>query len=229
MSRFTQSTSCIFQKTKHFIVTLDPKKFAEKEQQRLHLGDKQTFKPTTVLHDQPILSPRLIYDTYTLSGTRILVAYPPEANVFLYYFAPPERPPISGELRMRVTSSDDPASFQSGYDLLKPSGQPWIRPVPVISKYYSSLYEQLREDKLVTDHLDEVLTTFSMAPPKYTSQFIFTLNDPFIFDFSVNERFINVATEQGVESLRLYKTFINHPKRISPYIGTYTYDHLGIY
>jgi hypothetical protein len=41
-------------------------------------------------------------------------SFPPDTKAFLYYFTSPEKPRIAGELRLRVASSDDPASFKSG-------------------------------------------------------------------------------------------------------------------
>ena len=53
--------------------------------------------------------------------------YPPDTKAFLYCSMSPEKPRISGELRLRVTSSDDAASFESGSDLLQLDDQPWSR------------------------------------------------------------------------------------------------------
>ena len=39
-------------------------------------------------------------------------SFPPDTKGFLYYSMSPERPCIAGELRFRVTSSDNPASFE---------------------------------------------------------------------------------------------------------------------
>ena len=39
----------------------------------------------------------------------------------------PEKPRIARELRLRVTSSNDTAFFESGWDLLRPDGQIWSR------------------------------------------------------------------------------------------------------
>ena len=65
----------------------------------------------------------------------------------------PERPRILGlgELRLRVTSSDDPASFESGSDLLRRDGLPWRRPLYLLSTYFPPMYEKLREEQLVPD------------------------------------------------------------------------------
>ena len=86
--------------------------------------------------------------------------YPPDTTAFLYYSTSPERPPISGELRLRVASSDDHASFESGSDLLLVNGQLWSRSLYVVSKFYPPLYEKLREEGFVSDELNAILSTF---------------------------------------------------------------------
>ena len=45
--------------------------------------------------------------------------------------------------------NDDPASFESGSDLLRTNGQIWSRPLYVLPKFYILLYEKLREEHLV--------------------------------------------------------------------------------
>jgi hypothetical protein len=85
--------------TRKFIVTLDPNKFAEKKQQRFHIGDMKFFQPCIMLHNQsrPVGVRQIFYETKT-------PYYPPDTKAFLYYFAPPEGLRIAGELRLRVTS-----------------------------------------------------------------------------------------------------------------------------
>jgi hypothetical protein len=104
---------------------LDPKKFAEKKQRRLHIGNLK-YPQITVLNEsgRPIGYPCLVY--YEWTGKKRL-SFPPDAKAFLYYFISPERPPISGELRFRLASSDDPESFERGTDLLMSDGRPWLR------------------------------------------------------------------------------------------------------
>ena len=74
--------------------------------------------------------------------------YPPDTKAFLYYYRSPERPRIAGELRLRVASGDDFASFESGTDLLRPNGQLWFRPLYALPKHYPPLYKKLSEDGL---------------------------------------------------------------------------------
>ena len=221
---------------RHLIVTLDPNKFAEKKQRRLRVGGLQYISPPTVLHNQtnPVVGARLYYDRNKSTDAERYSPYPPDIKAFLYYFTSPEKPRIAGELRLRVTSSDDPESFGSGCDLLRSKGQPWSRPLYVLRNHYMTLYEKLREERLVQDDLDEVLSTFPRSWPRYNAgQQLYSMNDTFIIDFSICRPSFLVITEQGVDSV-----LITHWQPLfedrrgawmgSPYTGAYTNHHLSI-
>jgi hypothetical protein len=159
-------------------------------------------------------------------------SYPQDTNAFLYYYMSPEKPRIGGELRLRLTSSDDPASFESGSDLLLTNlnGRPWSRPLYHLQRYYSPLYEKLREERFVPDDLDTALSTIPSRYPRYrSSQLLYTLNDTFTFEFSNTHSKLFVITEQGVESLRLKDLFsdFRNLQQITPYTGAYTNHHLS--
>ena len=150
-------------------------------------------------------------------------SFPPDTKAFLYYFTSPEKPRISGELRLRVASSDEPESFKSGSDLLGLDGRPWSRPVYVVSKYYSSLYEKLRDEGLVPDDLNAILSTFP-PNPKYRghNRLLYTLNDTFVVDFSKFMRRLSVVTEQGMEMIQCFGLFSEaRPKLYTPYTGKF--------
>ena len=88
------------------------------KQQRFDIGNKLAFLPYIWLHElsSKLRANHLFYDATLENGTQQL--YPPDTKAFLYYSMSPEKPRIAGELRLRVTSSDDVASFESGSDLL---------------------------------------------------------------------------------------------------------------
>jgi hypothetical protein len=190
----------------------------------------------TTIHNQssPVNAPiRLRYASGRLSesGKQGYLLFPPDTKAFLYYFTSSGKPPNAGELRLRVTSSDDPASFESGSDLLKPNGRPWSRPLFVVSRIYIPLYEKLREERLVSDDLDAVLSTFPHKLPSYgRNQYLYTLNDTFIVDFSTQKLFFRVITEQGMEVLQFTGPFyeMRGGSRLTPYTGAYTNHHLSI-
>ena len=168
------------------------------------------------------MAPRLCY--YSHDKTVQHRQYPSDTSAFLYYSMPPERPRIAGELRLRVVSSDDPARFKSGSDILLPNGQPWSRPLYSLSKHYPPLYEKLREEQLVPDDLDAVLSTFPSQRPKYRRiSFLYSLNDTFIVDFSRPILIFFVVTEKGVDWLRLHGVFsdFRDKRDVRPYTGAY--------
>jgi hypothetical protein len=132
---------------------------------------------------------------------------------------------------LRVTSSDDPASFESGSDLFRPNGRPWSRPLFVVSRCYIPLYEKLREERLVPDDLDAVLSTFPRRLPSYgRGQYLYTLNDTFIVEFGAQKWTLTVFTEQGMEELKFTGPFFEscHGARNIPYTGAYTNHDLSI-
>jgi hypothetical protein len=141
----------------------------------------------------------------------------------------PEKPPIAGELRFRVTSNDVPASFWSGSDLLQLDGRPWSRPLLILLTRYLPLYEKLREDGFVSDDLDADLSTFSTIKYNFTykSQVLYTINDTFIVDFGIKRGGFTVITEQGAEHIPFTRLFFDSHESIgTPYTGAYTNLHL---
>ena len=134
----------------------------------------------------------------------------------------PEKPRIAGELRLRVTSSNDTAFFESGWDLLRPDGQIWSRPLFQLPKFFPPLYEKLREEELIPDDLDKALAAFPSQKIFYSrSHFLYTLKDTFIVDFSSQPAFF-VITEQGVRMLTFKNGCLFVDKRYGwsgPYTG----------
>ena len=205
------------------VVTLDPSKFAEKKQRRFHIGNLQSFKPSIALRNQssPVVVRGMVYDCRRLPKT-----YPSDTKAFLYYFKPPEKPRLAGELRLRITSSDDHASFESGSDLLKLDGQPWSRSLYNVSKFWTPLYEKLREDGLVPDDLDAVLSTF---PRNFSrARYLYTLNDTFIIDISLINPSFCIITEQGVGRLIFHGLCVEH-RQTRTKRPAYTGDYCRVY
>ena len=212
------------------ILTLDPNKLAEKRQQPHDIGGLKTFRVDTLLLKQfsPVKNMRMFYESKGLRQS-----FPPDTKAFLYYFRSPERPRIAGELRLRVTSNDDPASFESGSDVLRTNGQPWSRPLYGLSFLgkLHPLYEKLREEQLVPDDLDRIMRTLPRVDLKNRrNPILYTLNDTFVVDFSSRLFTLFVVTEQGVESLPFNKTFYDTRKEYfdPPYRGAYTNHRLPI-
>ena len=154
--------------------------------------------------------------------------FPPDTKAFLYYSMSPEKPRIAGELRLRVTSSNDATFFENGSDLLRPDGQMWSHPLFLLPKVLSPLYEKLREDQLIPDDLDKVLAALPSRRSNRRSHFLHTLNDTFIIDFSCRKWIPCVVTEQGIHRLPLHNVFTDNRKicKEVPYTGAYTSHHL---
>ena len=175
-----------------------------------------------MLHNQSglVVGPILHYDT-----SEKMTPYPPDMKAFLYYTTLPGRPRIGGELRLRVTSRDDPTSFESGYDLLSLNGQPWSRPLVMLSGYssYFPLYKKLKNDGLVSNDLDTIVSTFPRSSSMYCrGQQLYTLNDTFMVDFHREDLQFTIVTEQGVETLDFTKPFLdNRVASFAPYTGAY--------
>jgi hypothetical protein len=182
-------------------------------------------------HSSPVRTLQLYYDQSWLNELGYL-AFPPDTNAFLYYFTSPIKPRLAGELRLRVAPSDNVASFESGSDLLLLNGQPWSYPLFALPKYYISLYKKLKEDRLVPDDMDAVLSTLSQRFSRYRlSQRLYTLNDAFIVNFSCKEVDLSATTEQGMEVIRLAGSFFefrNGIHGVRPYTGAYINHHLSI-
>ena len=95
-----------------------------------------------------------------------------------------------------------------------------------ISKHYLSLYAKLREDRLVPDDLDSILSTLPLKKFQYTrGQILYTLNDTFIINFSRSNLNLIVSTEQGLETLQFRDHFVDRRDlhEVNPYTGGYTH------
>ena len=153
--------------------------------------------------------------------------FPQDTEAFLYYSIPPGKPRIAGELRLRVTSSNDVASFNSGSDLLRLNGHPWKRPLYSIAKSHPPVYEKLREENFVSDDIDRVLSTSLSIKqknpiiPSISSQVLYSLHDSFIVDFNCTKSDLFVVTEQGLQRMELGKLF-SDSRGFIPGIGPYT-------
>jgi hypothetical protein len=191
-----------------------------------------------MLHNKsyPVGDRRLSYHSEIVESVTRKLPYPPDTKAFLYYSTPPEGLRIAGSIRLRVTPSEDPTSFDSGSDLMTPNGQPWSRPLCVLPKMYRSLYKKLREERLVSDDLDAVLPTITVTLSRRVFRFgyyrlLYTLNDTFIVDFSCREKVFYVITEQCKETLPFTGPYHDNRgggKGTMPYTGAYTNHFLSI-
>ncbi|KAK0432144.1 hypothetical protein EV421DRAFT_1850796 [Armillaria borealis] len=106
------------------------------------------------------------YFYYFLIEPKTYVSFPDKTTGFLYYWTHSDLPATAGQVRFRLTSTNDPSPFESGSDLHKPDGTPWAIPLgrllrvhgsgsgyvqmllddglDLISSKYFRLYEKLR-------------------------------------------------------------------------------------
>ncbi|KAM5537499.1 hypothetical protein V8D89_008826 [Ganoderma adspersum] len=91
--------------------------------------------------------------------------FPPGTHGFIYYHVPPYSSPLAGELRFRVTSSRNPASFTAGTDLLTERGMPWRYPLYkiVCRPNWTDFVALLLQDGLVSQPTLDLVTA-AVAP-----------------------------------------------------------------
>lgn len=81
--------------------------------------------------------------------------HPMNSFAFLYYHKPTGLPDTAGEIRIRLTPSPNPATFDQGHDLRRPSGGLWTIPLLKLVSHaeFDLLCQQLVHDRLVTPTL----------------------------------------------------------------------------
>ncbi|KAJ7130706.1 hypothetical protein C8R46DRAFT_1329646 [Mycena filopes] len=140
-------------------------------------------------------SPSLIYQEPT--GGRL--PFPPQSAGFLYFHRNPDAAPLEGALRFRLTknASPLPSSFETGQDLLLPTGLPWQLILPkLLQRPFTTIVEQLLAEKLLTatqiSRCRSIFDTRRNVPPAFL---LFRLRQEFPVDFSVDPWITSVAEE----------------------------------
>lgn len=107
---------------------------------------------------QPADCVQLLHQNHLLvippNGAPIQVSFMyayPKSPAFLYYHLPPGLPEMAGEVRIRLVSSPNPSSFDSGTDLIQREGM-WSLPLIALASNpsYTGLVDLLLRDGLVT-------------------------------------------------------------------------------
>jgi hypothetical protein len=122
---------------------------------------------------------RTHYQVHTINAKPIHVPFPAATTGFLYYHQ--NSVPASGEVRFRITPSDDPAAFASGTDLLMPHSIPWGIPLVGIAKRTSPPSHVGLKELLLRDNLVTTTTMDECARMKVSrgSRMIHSLGQPF--------------------------------------------------
>jgi hypothetical protein len=108
--------------------------------------------------------------------------FPVHARGFLYYHQPMNMPPIAASIRLRCTSSHDPATFSQGKDLLNPNGLPWEVGMPTILSIRSpQIRDYLLHARIVVEA--QMLQWKHALNLKRPDQPIYRLDQPFLVNF----------------------------------------------
>ena len=156
--------------------------------------------------------------------------WPIYSRGFLYYLCPLNRPQIAGELRLRLTPTNDASTFHQGKDLCftEPNsigavGQPWKRPLYSIATNLNSrpLYDKLLEEGLVSPNLDKSIQSLPKLTLMYSRcQVIYALYDTFTLDLSSDWVTLVAVTETGIAAIRILRQFRDLRVDKTPYTGT---------
>lgn len=135
-----------------------------------------------------------------------LQLFPEGTNGFLYYHLPKHAQEISGEVRFRVCTTNDPSKFSAGHDLLAPSRLPWRVPLLCVSnqKIYSGLAGMLIQDGLISrtsiERYKELQGVAQIGPQ---SQVLYHRDDLFLVNFDQSYK-VNFISENGFSRLQFY-------------------------
>jgi hypothetical protein len=120
------------------------------------------------------------------------VPFPIGCRGFFYYHARLTSL-IRDQIRFRITSSRDPASFAAGRDLLLPSGMPWKLNVPSLFREGGNpLQGVLVNDGLVTQQ-DMHLWKTQYKPFFCARSDVVSLRDSFLIDLSIKSKRLHIA------------------------------------
>jgi len=144
--------------------------------------------------------------------------FPAEARGFLYYHPPTgNSPPAAGEIRFRLTSGDNPESFQVGRDFQdRKTGFPWRIPLLVMTedvRKYTPFRQLLLADGFVTPAFMRKCNEMTKAlgyRVQRNSAIIHSLGHLFHFEFTKTGMIFLVLTKKNLHRIRL-PGFFAHP------------------
>jgi hypothetical protein len=167
------------------------------------------------------------YFPMVYSGWEPLTSFPDRTQGFFYYHNPLRNIQTSGEVRFRITTSNDPSTFASGTDLLGLTSQPWRLPLMDIAtaKQYNGLRQLLLEDDLVAAEVIQqcVRICDDWNVPDNSSQrrrFIHSFGQLFYVEFGSHGLTLFVVTNDSCPKVYIKRLFIDHGR--APFSGKST-------
>jgi hypothetical protein len=158
----------------------------------------------------------------TYNTSKPLTAFPDSTRGFLYYHNLLRNIPTSGEVRFRITTSNDPSSFASGTDLLGLTGLPWrIRLIDIATaKRYNGLRQLLLEDDLVAAEVIQQCVRMLKAPTKTAqrSRLIFSFGQLFHLELGSLHLTVFMVTNDSCRKIIIRKPFAR-TSRLQPFGG----------
>ncbi|KAG6841598.1 hypothetical protein C0991_009354 [Blastosporella zonata] len=196
--------------------TLDPRRLQHSDFIDLSGASVATFSP----HADPFAG-GTVEIPYVNGGKVIL--FPPGTQGFLYLHHDPRLPPLSAQIRLRITSTSDPAGFEKGTDLINPHGQPWnISTLQILHiPRWVALKDQLRDDGY--EEIVQAISDITAEPwirTQWHSRILYYLEQPFVMDVSLDTHEFIVVAPGRVERMRTKRLFSNVHLPRPPYTGT---------
>lgn len=135
------------------------------------------------------------------------VNYPNQSTGFFYYWTHPDLSPTGGQLRFRLTPTNDPLLFDSGSDLRKPNGIPWAIPVGRLFGLRDNPYAQmLLDDGLVSEDFihSKYFRIYQKLRLGVHSVVLESSDDVFPLALPCQHKALHMSSSQGVKRIQLY-------------------------
>jgi hypothetical protein len=149
--------------------------------------------------------------------------FPAGVRGFFYYFHPPHGILWRyGAIRFRITTSNDPSTFATGTDLLRPNTLPWQIPLIRIvgTKSCIGMRRLLVDDGSITEELMRQYwypdSTYTRIKGVVRNRIIHSFGQLFDVDFRREETPIYVVTNGSCQKTRLRRLF---DLRTTPFSG----------
>ncbi|KAJ7148378.1 hypothetical protein C8R46DRAFT_1065351 [Mycena filopes] len=167
------------------------------------------------------LNPALYYDK---PARGVFPKFPPQSAGFLYFLRAPDDRPLEGTLRFRLSADERPSSFDTGKDLLLPTGLPWKQLLPqLLHVKLRKVGAQLLRENIVTEteisRCHQVFGKGRKIPPSATT--LFHLGQEFPVDFSIDPT-VHIVADSLLRVQFAAFSYQTWPsvKRIWPWTGT---------